>query len=83
MVKKYIYELQSSSNNNDKIKLLVVGGSQGAKIFDNDLKNAIVNISKHIPLKIIHQTSKKNIPLLSDFYLKNDIENEIFNFEKT
>ena len=59
MVKKYIYELQSSSNNNDKIKLLVVGGSQGAKIFDNDLKNAIVNISKHIPLKIIHQTSKK------------------------
>ena len=82
LVKKYIYELQSSSNNNDKIKLLVVGGSQGAKIFDNDLKNAIVNISKHIPLKIIHQTSKKNIPLLSDFYLKNDIENEIFNFEK-
>ena len=59
LVKKYIYELQSSSNNNDKIKLLVVGGSQGAKIFDNDLKNAIVNISKHIPLKIIHQTSKK------------------------
>ena len=63
--------------------ILVVGGSQGANIFDNNLKKkSIVNISKKFPIKVIHQTNEKNISNLKDFYSKNNIENKIFSFDK-
>ena len=82
LVRKHIYELISTSRNKNKFTLLVVGGSQGANIFDNNLKNSIVNISKKFPIKIIHQTNKKNISYLSNFYSKNNVENKVFNFDK-
>ncbi len=82
LVKKNIYQLATTIKNKNKFTLLVVGGSQGASIFDNNLKNSIVEISKQIPLKIIQQTNKKNITYLTDFYLKNKIENKIFSFDK-
>ena len=82
LVKKTIYDLQSSKKNKDIFTLLIVGGSQGAKIFDMNLKNSIVNISKMKKIKIIHQTNEKNINHLIDFYSKNNIENKIFSFDK-
>ena len=81
LVKKEFYELKSSNKIQEKFTILVVGGSQGAKIFDNTLKNSLINISKNFPIKIIHQTNKINVSLLNDFYLKNNIENEIFTFQ--
>ena len=47
-----------------------MGGSQGANIFDNKLKNTLINLSKKNLIKIIQQTSEKNINYLSDFYKK-------------
>ena len=82
LVKKEVYNLNSQVKTKDKFNLLIVGGSQGANIFDNNLKNSIVNISKKIPIKVNQQTSKKNISYLKEFYSKNDIENWIFSFEK-
>ncbi len=81
LVKKHIYELNSSKNKRDKFNLLIVGGSQGAEIFNNNLKDSIVNISKKIPVKVFQQTNEKNISFLSDFYSKNNLENEIFSFD--
>ena len=80
LVKKNIYEANLSLKNRDKFNLLVVGGSQGADIFDKKLKDSIKKISNNFPIKIIQQTSEKNILILKDFYLKNDIENIIFSF---
>ena len=37
----------------------MVGGSQGANIFDQNLKNSIIDISKKNPIKIIQQTNIK------------------------
>jgi UDP-N-acetylglucosamine--N-acetylmuramyl-(pentapeptide) pyrophosphoryl-undecaprenol N-acetylglucosamine transferase len=82
LVRKEIYKTNNSSEKKDKFNLLVVGGSQGASIFDNNLKNSIVNISKKFPIKIFQQTSKKNVTYLKDFYSKNNIENIIFSFDK-
>ena len=82
LVKKQIYELRPSNKSKDKFTLLVVGGSQGANIFDNNLKYSIVNISKITSLKMIHQTSEKNIISLNNYYLKNNIENKTFSFDK-
>ena len=82
LVRESIYNSNSSDKNNDIFTILIVGGSQGANIFDNNLKNSIVNISKKIPIKIFQQTNKKNIFNLRDFYLKNNIENKVFSYEK-
>ena len=53
LVRESIYNLKSSDRKNDKFTILIVGGSQGANIFDNNLKNSIVNISKKIPIRIL------------------------------
>ena len=82
LVKKHIYELESLNKPKDKFTLLIVGGSQGASIFDNNLKNSILKISKEIQIKIIQQTNNNNIVTLSQFYSNNNIENKIFSFEK-
>ena len=81
LVRENIYKLKSSGRVKDKFTILIIGGSQSASIFDMNLKNSIVNISKKKPIKIIQQTNKKNVSYLKDFYSKNNIENKIFNFE--
>ena len=82
LTKKKIYELKSYNKKNDKFTILVVGGSQGASIFDRNLKNSIINISKIFPIKVIQQTSKQNLLTLSKYYSYNNIENKVFTFEK-
>ena len=82
LIKESIYKLKSSYEIKNKLTLLIVGGSQGASIFDKNLKNSIVNISKKKQIKIIQQTNKKNISYLMNFYSKNNIENKIFSFDK-
>ena len=49
---------------------------------DNDIKNSFSNISKKYPLKIIHQTSEKNVENLKNFYSLKKIENFVFSFDK-
>ena len=61
---------------------MIVGGSQGAKIFDEIIHESIVKISQINPIKIIHQTNKKNIDFLRNFYLENKIENRVFDFDQ-
>ena len=82
LVRKHFYKVNSSLKKRNKFTILIVGGSQGASIFDKDLKNIILNISKKNLIKVFQQTGKKNITKLSNFYSKNNIENEIFNFNE-
>jgi len=82
LIKENIYNLKKSEKIKNKFTILIVGGSQGASIFDGGLKKNIVNISKKFPIKIIQQTAEKNIDSLNDFYSKNHIESKIFSFDK-
>jgi UDP-N-acetylglucosamine--N-acetylmuramyl-(pentapeptide) pyrophosphoryl-undecaprenol N-acetylglucosamine transferase len=82
LVKKDIYDLNTIKDYETHFTLLIVGGSQGANIFDENLKNSLIEISKKFSIKIIQQTNEKNISFLSDFYSKNNIENNIFSFDK-
>ena len=82
LVKKNIYDLKSFTPKDKKFTILIVGGSQGASIFDNELKDSIVKISMEKSIRIIQQTNENNISNLSQFYSKNNIENRIFSFEK-
>ncbi len=80
LVRKEYYS-QGIKKINNKLNLLIIGGSQGAKIFDNNLKNSIVSLSKEFSIRIIQQTNEKNISKLKDFYTKNNVENFIFNYD--
>ena len=82
LIKKKFYEQINKVNKNEKFNLLIIGGSQGAKIFDSNLKNSLVKISKIVPIKIFHQSNVRNIQNLSNYYSENKIENKIFSFEK-
>ncbi len=82
LIRKNVYKLNSASNIKKRFTLLIIGGSQGANIFDKSLKNKLVNVSKKNSIKIIQQTNEKNIQYLVDFYTNNNIENKIFSYEK-
>ena len=82
LVGKEFYNIKKDKIRNGKFNILVVGGSQGANIFDQDLKKSIINLSKKFEIKIIQQTQKKNIFYLKKFYSKNNIENIIFDYDK-
>jgi UDP-N-acetylglucosamine--N-acetylmuramyl-(pentapeptide) pyrophosphoryl-undecaprenol N-acetylglucosamine transferase len=82
LLRKEFYSIKITENIDDKVKLLIIGGSQGAKLFDNMIKDSIISLSKKYKLKIFHQTSFNNYNNLKNFYLQNKIENEIFNFKE-
>ncbi len=82
LVRKNIYDLSLSNKNKNKFSILIIGGSQGANIFDKKLKDSIVNLSKIAPIKVIQQTNNSNISALSDHYSKNKVENKIFSFDR-
>ena len=82
LVFKTFYEIKKTDNVNKNFCFLITGGSQGANIFDDIIKEVMVDLSKKFPLKVIQQTNIKNIKNLREFYNAHDVVNEIFNFEK-
>ena len=83
LLRKEFYSVKVAETTIDKeINLLIIGGSQGAKLFDTLVNESILTISKKYKLKIFQQTSIKNYKYLKDFYLKNNIENQLFDFNE-
>ena len=82
LVSKAFYELEKTKDINDKFCFLISGGSQGAQIFDDLIKDIMIDISKTFSIKVIQQTSIENIEKLKKFYDSKNIENKIFNFEE-
>ena len=82
LIRKNYYEKNNIPKKDSLFSIIIIGGSQGASIFDNFINEIIVKISKIFSLKVIHQTSKKNIYSLKNFYKENKIENKVFAFDK-
>ncbi len=82
LIRKKYYQTNQIKKNNNFFTIIIIGGSQGAKIFDELLNKIFVNVAKKITLRVIHQTSKKNINFLRNFYIQNNIENKVFNFDQ-
>ncbi|MDC0164676.1 UDP-N-acetylglucosamine--N-acetylmuramyl-(pentapeptide) pyrophosphoryl-undecaprenol N-acetylglucosamine transferase [Candidatus Pelagibacter bacterium] len=67
--------------NFDNIKLLILGGSQAAKVFADELPQIIDQLKKSgISIKVYQQCQIKQNDQLSQFYKKANIDHEIFNF---
>ena len=58
-IRKKYYEKNFKEKVNKIFTLMIIGGSQGAQIFDKIIHEVIVKISKINSLKIIHQTNQK------------------------
>ena len=82
LLRKKFYEAKKAEDIDGYINLLVIGGSQGAKIFDKLIKNSIIALSKRYSLKIYQQTSLINFEELKKFYKDNNINHELFNFHE-
>ena len=82
IIRKKYYEKNSKKKIDKIFTLMIIGGSQGAKIFDEIMHESIVKIAKTYQLRVIHQTNQNNIIFFKNFYLKNKIENIVFNFDK-
>jgi len=69
-------------NEFDNLKILVLGGSQGAKVFAEDLPPIFEKIKNlKVPIKVYQQCQKNQNDQLTEFYKKAKIEHEIFNFK--
>jgi UDP-N-acetylglucosamine--N-acetylmuramyl-(pentapeptide) pyrophosphoryl-undecaprenol N-acetylglucosamine transferase len=82
LLRKKFYDIKKADSINGYINLLVIGGSQGAKIFDTLIKSLIIELSKKHSLKIYQQTNSVNFEKLKKFYKNNNINHELFDFNE-
>ena len=82
LLRKIFYEAKKADSIDKNINLLIIGGSQGAKVFDTLIKSSIIKLSKKYYLKIYQQTNSVNFEELKRFYKDNDINYELFDFNE-
>ena len=81
LIRKEYYDSGTYQKQDNLFTIIIIGGSQGAKIFDELLNKSLISIAKKVSIKIIHQTSEKNINVLKNFYSQNNVENKVFSFD--
>ncbi len=81
-IRKKYYETSSNKKYENLFTVMIIGGSQGAKIFDTLINETILSISKSCSINVIHQTSEKNIDYLKNFYKINSIKSNVFSFNQ-
>ncbi|MFI3241090.1 MAG: undecaprenyldiphospho-muramoylpentapeptide beta-N-acetylglucosaminyltransferase [Alphaproteobacteria bacterium] len=82
-VRDEILKIKNSSYKKDKkLNVLILGGSQGAKIFSDVVPKAVVALSKENQekLRIVTQVRKDDIEGAKNIYDKTDVEVEISSF---
>ena len=82
LLRKNFYDVKKTDNIDKDINLLIIGGSQGAKIFDTLVKSSIIKLSKKYNLKIYQQTNSVNFEVLKNFYKNGNIDFELFDFNE-
>ena len=66
----------------DNMKILVLGGSQAARIFAEELPQIFKKLNNsEFSLKVYQQCLKNQNDMLSNFYKQNNISFELFNFK--
>ncbi len=78
--KSYFSKKIHKKDSNQKV-FLIIGGSQGAKFFQIELKNTLHKLSKKFKLLIYHQTNRENFKDIEIFYKQNNINFKLFEFE--
>ena len=85
ILRKEIYDFDNSYKKeaNDITNLLIVGGSQGAKFFDENITKVILKISKELNVEVCQQVFNKNKKILIEQqYNKYEIKHRLFDFDE-
>ena len=82
LLRKNFYSVKKADDIGKNINLLIIGGSQRAKIFDTLIKSSIIELSKKYYLKIYQQTNSVNFETLKNFYKDSNIDYELFDFNE-
>jgi len=82
LLRKKFYKVQKADGIDKNINLLIIGGSQGAKVFDTLIKSSIIELSKKYRLKVYQQTNSVNFEALKRFYKGKNIDCELFDFNE-
>ena len=80
LLRKKFYDVKKAHSIDKNINLLIIGGSQGAKIFDTLIKSTIIELSKKYYIKIYQQTNSSDLEVLKGFYKDNGIDYELFDY---
>ena len=79
----YKYQKNQKSEFNNPKKILIFGGSQGAKFFDEFISKIIVKLSKIHNISVLQQViDQKSKEDLQHIYQTNHIEHELFDFDE-
>ena len=78
LLRKKFYDTKKAADIKERINLLIIGGSQGAKIFDTVIRSSAIELSKRYDLKIYQQTNLINFENLRKFYKDHNINFELF-----
>ena len=82
LLRKKFYNLSKIEKINEEVNLLIIGGSQGARIFDTLVKNSIIKLSKKYKFKVYQQSIVSNFVNLKKVYQDNNIECELFDYSE-
>ena len=83
IIKKIYLQKKNHKKTSDQKIFLIIGGSQGAKFFQTELKNTVNKLSEKHNIFIYHQTNKDNFRNLEYFYKKNNIPFYLFDFNQS
>ena len=77
------YTISKKNNNQESFSILVLGGSQGAKIFGTIVPPVIKMLKdRGYNIRILQQCIMSQKSSIIDFYKKNSIKNYVFEFDK-
>lgn len=86
LLRKEIFELEKDHNkkeNNEELSVLIMGGSQSAKIFGEKIPQIVVQCyKKNIKLKIYQQCLEKQMKEIEAIYNKYKISFKLFSFSE-
>ena len=84
LLRKEIYKYQKNEKTilDKQKKILIIGGSQGAKFFDDFISKTIIKLSKTQNIRILQQViDQSSKEIIKDLYQKHSIEHELFDFD--
>ena len=83
ILNKKIINYTQRKRNKNFFSILIMGGSQGAKIFGNIVPDVIKNLNDRLEkIQVYQQCAKGQQEEISNFYNRNNIKNYVFEFDK-
>ncbi len=84
LLRKEVYKQPKNEKTilDEQKKILIIGGSQGAKFFDEFISEMMVKFSKTMKIQVLQQVvDKKSKEKIENLYEKNGIKFELFDFD--